>query len=148
MHKKSSYGCLVIYTVYCYKIYAYVDAGMAKRRYWSKHTKYESVVPMTSINPEAALKNKTHVLSLLYTRLRQILQHNCMHHEHIELNNSNTLTLKWYFSKELEMFRNHYIIIYIQDLSCIPLWNYCTVSHCGLVMVSPIYPCIKIEQQH
>lgn len=68
-----------------------MDAGMGKRRYWSKHTKYEFVVLMTYINPQAALKNKTPFLFLLHTRLRRISQHNC---EHIELNNSNYINIK------------------------------------------------------
>lgn len=75
----------------------------------SKHTNYEFVVSvyfgntqMTDINPQAALKNrKPHFFFLSLVHIcAKILQHDCMHRKHTELNDSDYINIKMAFQQK------------------------------------------------
>lgn len=72
---------------------------------------------MTDIIISCAQNNKAPFF-FCCTHLRQILQLNCTHFKHklTELN-SKYINIKMVFSKELEMFRNHYQYIQIRSRS-------------------------------
>lgn len=51
--------------------------------------------------PTSCTQKKKNNFSVSCTHLRQILQHNCMHHKHkrLELNNSNYINIKMAFQQ-------------------------------------------------
>lgn len=102
---------------YIAKSYAYVDVGMAKKKrqnmnprlcvLWNTHTG-GVLAPQAALNTN---KIKPPFFFLLLnptsrTHPRQILQHNCVHHENVRNRTTSliTSTSKWHFSKEPEMF--------------------------------------------